>query len=131
MKFRKSLFCTLTAGALAFSGASFAQEVPAPMPPAPPAAPATSNDAAMPNSNAANPATYQTPQGELTVHSAAAPAPIVGPAPPFEQLAAGGKAITEEQAVAYPPLANDFLHADRNRNGSVSAAEYKQWQKGQ
>jgi len=74
-------------------------------------------------------ATFQTPQGELTVRSAPAPAPSIGPAPSFAQLAAGGKGITEAQAEAYPPLANDFIHADHNRNGTVSAAEYAQWTK--
>ena len=74
-------------------------------------------------------ATYQTPQGELTVRSGPAPAPSFGPAPSFEQLAGGGKGISEAQAEAYPPLANDFIHADHNRNGSVSAAEYQQWLK--
>ena len=47
----------------------------------------------------------------------------------FSQLSAGGKGITEQQAVAYPALANDFLHADSNRNGSVSQAEYERWTK--
>lgn len=74
-------------------------------------------------------ATYQTPQGELTVRSVPAPAPIVGPAPAFEQLSGGGKAITEAQAAAYPPLVNDFINADQNRNNSISANEYQQWLK--
>lgn len=76
-----------------------------------------------------NTATYQTPQGELTVQSALAPTPVAGPAPTFQQLSSGAKAVSEEQAAAYAPLANDFLHADRNRNGSISAAEYQQWLK--
>ena len=137
MNFRKSLVCALTASALMFAGVSFAQEAPVPTPPAPPAAPMPPGPP-MPPSPPASPtmpgstgsaASYQTPQGELTVRSSPAPAPIVGPAPPFEQLSAGGRAITEEQAAAYPPLANDFLNADRNRNGSISAGEYQQWQK--
>jgi len=74
-------------------------------------------------------ASYQTPQGELTVRSAPAPAPQIAPAPPFSQLAGGGKGISEQQASAYPPLANDFLHADSNRNGSISADEYARWSK--
>ena len=61
------------------------------------------------------------------MRSTPAPAPQIGPAPDFAQLSAGGKGITEAQAVAYPPLANDFLHADSNRNGSISKAEYQRW----
>ncbi len=91
-----------------------------------PAASAAANPAPMATGSGA---TYQTPQGEFTVRSAPAPAPAIGPAPAFQQLAAGGKGITEAQAEAYPPLANDFIHADHNRNGSVSAAEYQQWMK--
>lgn len=116
-----------------------------PIPPTPPtpatsATPSAMPAAPMPAANAAavpstapmpagTGATYQTPQGELTVRSAPAPAPTIGPAPAFEQLAAGGRGITEAQAEAYPPLANDFIHADHNRNGTVSAAEYQQWMK--
>ena len=56
-----------------------------------------------------NSAVYQTPQGELTVNSVpAAPTPMAGPAPTFEQLSAGGKAISEEQAAASPPGHGNF-----------------------
>lgn len=74
-------------------------------------------------------AVYPSPQGELTVHSQPAPAPSYGPAPAFAQLAGSGKTISEEQAAAYPPLANDFINADQNRDGSISAAEYARWSK--
>lgn len=83
----------------------------------------------MPTGATGSTATYQTPQGELTVRSVTAPAPIVGPAPSFEQLSGGGRTITEEQAAAYPPLVNDFINADRNRNNSISANEYQHWLK--
>jgi len=63
------------------------------------------------------------------VQSSPAPAPVIGPAPSFEQLSGGGKSISPEQAVAYPPLANDFINADSNRNGSISKAEYTNWTK--
>jgi hypothetical protein len=122
MKSRKPLLCALSAGALLFAGASAAQETPVPAPPPPSATPA------MPSASGDS-ATYQTPQGELTVRSVAAPAPIVGPAPPFQQLSGGSKSITEAQAAAYPPLANDFLNADHNKNGRITAAEYQQWLK--
>lgn len=78
---------------------------------------------------AAGQATYQTPQGEIVVRSVPAPAPTIGPAPAFDQLSGGRKSITADQAIAYPPLANDFLHADRNRNGTVSKSEYTNWTK--
>jgi hypothetical protein len=72
-------------------------------------------------------ATYQTAQGELTVTSGQ-PAPRdFGPPPPFAQLAGGASHIGEECAAAYAPLANDFIHADGNRDGRVSNAEYTRW----
>jgi hypothetical protein len=157
MKSRKPLLSTLAAGALMFAGTLIAQDVPPPPAPAMPAAPATSPvpaapmppaepmpssappepAAPMPSSEpmpapaagAAGQASYQTPQGEVVVRSVAAPAPTIGPAPAFEQLSGGGKSITADQAVAYPPLANDFIHADSNRNGTVSKTEYTNWTK--
>ena len=83
----------------------------------------------MPAAPAAGQATYQTQQGDVIVRSVPAPAPVVGPAPAFEQLSGGGKSITADQAVAYPPLANDFIHADSNRNGKISKTEYANWSK--
>jgi hypothetical protein len=74
--------------------------------------------------------TYQTAQGELTVTSGQ-PAPRdFGPAPPFAQLAGGASHIREDGAAAYPPLANDFIHADGNRDGRISASEYARWTAG-
>lgn len=157
MKSRKPLLPFIAAGSLLFTGSLLAQNPPmppappppppasmppvpppAPMPPSPetptpaepaPTAPAAPAASAAPAAPTAGQAAYQTPQGELTVRSMPAPAPQIGPAPDFAQLSAGGKGITEEQAVAYPPLANDFLHADSNRNGSISKAEYQRWAK--
>ena len=88
----------------------------------------TDNSSSM-NNGSGHSTVYQTAQGQLTVNSRPAPAPQTGPAPSFSQLANGSKSITEEQAGAYPPLANDFLHADSNRNGSISKAEYDHWKK--
>jgi hypothetical protein len=68
-------------------------------------------------------------QGQVVVRSVPPPAPTAGPAPDFSQLSGGSKSITEEQAVAYPPLANDFINADRNRNGKISKTEYNSWTK--
>ncbi|KRE92489.1 hypothetical protein ASG87_00820 [Frateuria sp. Soil773] len=72
-------------------------------------------------------ASMNTPQGEVTVHSGMPPAPSFGPPPDFSQLANGGKSISSDQAVAYPPLANDFIHADHNRDGRISKSEYQRW----
>ena len=135
MKYRKPLLSALVTGALLFAGTVLAQETPtpppapeAPMPPpapdAPPAPPAPAAEGQSPNA-----AVYQTPQGEVTVRSVAPPAPTIGQPPSFEQLAGGGKSISADQAVAFPPLANDFIDADSNRNGSISKAEYERWVK--
>lgn len=154
MKSRKPWLSFVAAGSLLFTGSLLAQNPPPPpappppppasMPPVPPpapvppssdmpspaeAAPAAPAAPAVPAAPTADQASYPTPQGELTVRSTPAPAPQIGPAPDFAQLSAGGKGITEAQAVAYPPLANDFLHADSNRNGSISKAEYQRWTK--
>lgn len=113
MNFRTSLYGCLLAVGMLFAGAGLAQDTPAP------AASTTATGAA----------TFNTPQGEVVVNSAPAPAPTIAPPPSFQQLAAGGKGITEEQASAYPPLANDFLNADSNKNGKISEAEYARWVK--
>lgn len=72
--------------------------------------------------------TYQTPQGEVTVTSGQ-PQPRQYCAPPsFAELDRGGRgALGEAEAAAYPPLGNDFIHADRNRDGRISRAEYERW----
>jgi len=73
-------------------------------------------------------AQYQTPQGELTVHSGQPQPQDYGPPPPFAQLDANKRGfLTSTEADAYPPLANDFIHADANRDGKVSRAEYERW----
>ena len=73
-------------------------------------------------------AQYQTPQGELTVHSSQPQSHDYGPPPPFAQLdTRGSGSLTATEADAYPPLANDFIHADANRDGRVSRAEYERW----
>ena len=73
-------------------------------------------------------AQYQTPQGELTVHSGQPQPHDYGPPPPFAQLDTGKRGfLTAGEADAYPPLANDFIHADANRDGKVSRAEYERW----
>lgn len=115
MKFRQPLLFAFAAATLFSGGAALAQDMPGPPPPPPSTMPATDS------------AAMRTPQGEVTVNSAPAKAPNIAPAPPFEQLSSGGKSISEDQAEAYPPLANDFVHADGNRDGKVSKAEYQRW----
>lgn len=134
MKFHQPLLSAVAIGALMFAGSAFAQQTlpppppqpTAPMTPPPPPANAMDNGSSM-NSGSGQSAVYNTPQGELTVNSQPAPEMQAGPAPSFSQLSGGGNSISEEQASAYAPLANDFLHADRNRNGHVSKAEYDRW----
>jgi hypothetical protein len=74
--------------------------------------------------------TYQTAQGELTVTSGQSAPRDFGPAPSFAQLAGGASHIREDGAAAYPPLANDFIHADGNRDGRISESEYTRWSAG-
>lgn len=73
-------------------------------------------------------AQYQTPQGELIV-TTSQPAPRdYGAPPPFSQLdVTHAGFISAHEADAYPPLANDFIQADRNRDGRISQAEYERW----
>jgi hypothetical protein len=100
------------------------------MPATPPPAPPSASTAAAPPTGQADAATMNTPAGELSVHSSMPPPPPAGPAPAFEQLSGGGKYITEDQASAYPLLANDFLYADHNRDGRISKSEYARWTAG-
>ena len=67
------------------------------------------------------------PSGDIEVRSSMPEPPPAGPAPSFEQLSGGAKSISEEQASAYPLLANDFLYVDHNRNGRISKSEYEKW----
>jgi hypothetical protein len=113
MSLRTPLYGALLAASLLSAGACLAQDNPAPAA----------------STAATGTATFNTPQGEVVVNSAPAPAPTIAPPPTFQQLAAGGKGITEEQASAYAPLANDFLNADNNKNGKISEAEYARWVK--
>lgn len=109
MKPQLSLLVALCASALLVAGGALAQD--------------------RSSGSSARTAVYQTPQGELTVNSMPAEAPSYGQAPSFEQLAHGGKSISADQADAYPPLANDFEHADKNRDQHISKSEYESWLK--
>jgi hypothetical protein len=72
--------------------------------------------------------TFQTSRGELVVHTGQPEPRSFGPTPAFAQLDRRGAGyVTSDEADAYPPLANDFIHADANRDGRVSKAEYERW----
>ncbi|HVT33672.1 MAG TPA: hypothetical protein VHE32_13565 [Rhodanobacteraceae bacterium] len=75
----------------------------------------------------ASTATYQTPEGQLTVHAAQPGPRTYAPPPPFAQLSGGKAYISEADAQAYDLLANDFIYADGNRDGRISQAEYERW----
>lgn len=121
MKSHKPLLVALTASALLFVGQVFGQVEPA-------GAPSSAVSSALPpTGNVVETATLDTPTGELVVRSSMPPAPPAGPAPSFQQLSDDGTSITEDEAAAYPLLANDFIHADRNRDGRVSRSEYERW----
>lgn len=73
-------------------------------------------------------ARYPIPQGELIVTTSQPPIGHHGPAPAFAQLdAAHHGFLSPADASAYPPLANDFIFADSNRDGRISPAEYARW----
>lgn len=116
MKARNALLPVLATGALIFAGASFAQDNTGQPPPS------------SQNTMQASPAPMQTPPPDVTVRSVPPAAPQIATPPSFSQLSGGGKWITEEQAEAYPPLANDFLHASNNGK-RVSKAQYEAWVK--
>lgn len=139
MKARNALLPVLATGALIFAGASFAQDnagqaqTPPPSQQTPPPAQDTmqqqtpapaQTSAPAPAQTSAAPA--QTPPPDVTVRSVPPAAPQVAPPPPFSQLSGGKKWITEEQAAAYPPLANDFLNASHHGT-HVSKAQYEAW----
>jgi hypothetical protein len=74
--------------------------------------------------------TYPSAQGPVIVNWGQPAAHPYGPPPAFAQLDTRGTGyVTGDEAAAYPPLANDFIHADGNRDGRVSRAEYDRWQR--
>jgi hypothetical protein len=121
MKFRKRFLPLAGVGALLLAGHVAAQQAPMTPP-----SPDTSTSADSSAVQTPKTATYQTPQGELTVRSTMPDKTPMAP-PPFEQLADGGHSISQSQANAYPLLANDFGYADANHNHRISRAEYKRW----
>ncbi|WP_243041469.1 hypothetical protein [Dyella sedimenti] len=112
MKARKPLLAILTAGSLLFAGTLLAQDQSVPE--------STAGTAAQ------HSAQFNTAQGQVTINSVVPPA-ASGPAPSFEQLSGGKRYITEEQASAYPPLANDFSYVDKGHTGHISKEQYERW----
>jgi hypothetical protein len=125
MKSRKSLLSLLACSSVLFAGAVFAQNQPMQQPTAQPA-PQQSNPPT--TSGSGNSVSFNSQQGQVTVNSTVPQVKDTGPAPDFGQLSGGKKFITEDDATAYPPLANDFLHAS---NGSMrlTKGQYEAWLK--
>lgn len=143
---RKPLLTLLTSGSLLFAGTLLAQNQP-PQPPMPPPAPAAQTTMptpqpqpqAMPQPQAApapapapqpgqDSAKFNSAQGQVTVNSSMPAVKDAGPPPDFATLANGKAYITEDDAAAYPPLANDFLHASGG-NKHLSKSAYTHWLK--
>ncbi|HEX7815698.1 EF-hand domain-containing protein [Dyella sp.] len=159
MKRSKMLLSMVAISSLQLAGAAWAQDssmppqpasppqpqsqplMPPPPPPQgqsvnPPAPPPGSTDPQQMQTQATPPpqpgqstAQTTTNQGVQVQVNSTMPQVPSGPAPSFEQLANGGKSISESQASAYPLLANDFKYADTNRDGRISKSEYEAWVK--
>lgn len=153
---RTPLLTLLASGSLLFAGALLAQNQPAQtMPPPPPQATpqpmpqqqpmpqpqaqpmpqaqaqptpqpqAAPTPAPQPGQDSAK---FDSPQGQVTVNSSMPAVKDAGPPPDFATLANGKAYITEDDAAAYPPLANDFLHASGGAK-HLSKAAYARWLK--
>jgi hypothetical protein len=123
MKLRKSLSIIFATGTVLMTGTALAYSHTAV------SAAIQDQSSSMSPATSGNSATYKTAQGQVTVNSTMGTAPTIGTPPSFEQLSGGTKSITVDQAAAYPPLANDFEHANTSRNGHLSKAEYERWLK--
>lgn len=125
MKARTPLLALLTTGSLIFAGALLAQDQTMPPPPPPMSA---SGMAPAPSTTgmAQGSAQFNTAQGQVTINSIVPPV-VPGPAPSFEQLSGGSRYITEDQAAAYPLLANDFIYVDKSHTGHISKVQYERW----
>jgi len=99
MKARNALLSALAVAGLTFAGSSFAQDTGP-----------------------------QAPPPIVTVRGVPPQAPQIATPPPFSQLSGGSKWITQEQADAYPPLANDFLNASHGAQ-RINKTQYEAWVK--
>lgn len=126
MKSRTSLLALLVAGSMTFAGSLLAQDQSMQAPPPPPPAPAAPMPATPPPPPGGTQANVNSPQGQVTINSSVPPV-AAGPAPSFEQLSGGTRFITEDQATAYPLLANDFLYVDKGHTGHITKTQYERW----
>jgi len=70
----------------------------------------------------------QTRDGTVEVRWGRTDVPTPGPKPPFAELDRDHNGrIDESEALGWAGLANDFILADRDRNGSISPREYQHW----
>jgi hypothetical protein len=72
---------------------------------------------------------YTTQDGtQVELHSGQLPRQPDGPAPAFAALDGNGDgSLDENEATGYRLLADDFDHADGNRDHRISSAEYASW----
>jgi hypothetical protein len=93
----------------------------------PPAAPpATAQGSSTPVNSGTDSATYNSPQGQVTINSTMGNVPSTASPPSFEQLSGGSKVITEQQAAAYPLLANDFSYV-AGHSDHITKSQYEHW----
>jgi hypothetical protein len=92
---------------------------------------AQDNTAAVSDSQAQVTSTAQTvsaTDNQVTLRSVQTPALRYGPKPSFDALDINHDGvISESEADAYPPLANDYLYVARKGSRGVTHAEYDRW----
>lgn len=132
MKSRKPLLTLLVSGSLLFAGSLLAQNQPMSPPPPPPPTqntpPPPAQQAPMTAPAPTGQASASPQQAQVTINSSVPPVKDAGPPPDFTQLSGGKGYVTEDDASAYPPLANDFLHASGGSK-HLSKAAYARWLK--
>jgi hypothetical protein len=72
--------------------------------------------------------TVNATDNQVTVRSVQTSAPLYASKPPFDALDTNHDGIiSESEAAAYPPLANDYLHVAEKGSRGVTRAEYDRW----
>lgn len=129
MTSRKPVLTLIASTSLLFAGSLLAQDQSAPPPmPAQQSLPQPQPQATPQPQPGQESATTKSAQGQVTVTSSMPAIKDAGPPPDFAALANGKAYVTEEDAAAYPPLANDFLHASGGSK-HLSKAAYARWLK--